>query len=162
MCGIDCNLCAWYMNEKGKRRAFILSLENDRVFCLIIWDFFLILKSFNPQHCVCYTSDNWIHSEHCFGEFGTSTTFDKSFGENFMEISPWWELVSTHIYTGWILEGKFPPWRRVVFCLLGLNYSHGTVGAAGRCYPELSSWPSQWGEKYSYHYKSFTLHSLSL
>lgn len=40
-----------------------------------------------------------MYSEYCFGEFGTFTTFDNRFGENLMELSPWWELASTHIHS---------------------------------------------------------------
>lgn len=153
------------MNSNRKKEIstrHFLSLKN----MVFLWPhkrldfFFSILKSFCPWHLVWDTSNVRRHSNY-FCEFGISTTFTNIFGKDLTRKSPWWELARTNtLWASW--KETLLPQRGVVFCLLNLNYSCGMVGVAGHYYPELLSWPSQWGEKYSYHYESFTLHSLSL
>lgn len=168
MCGIDCNLCAWYMNEKGKRNT---STEHSfylwKMIGFFVWSYeisfwFQSLLVHNTVFVISVIIGYILST--VLGNLVLLPLLTKVLERTSWKFLPVRTCLHTHTYTHTHTQGRsweenFHLQRRVVFCLLGLNCSHG---AAGHCYPELSSWPSQWGEKYSHHYKSFTLHSLSL
>lgn len=130
MCGINCNLCAWYMNEKGKRNTstehtFCL-WKTGGYFCLIMWEsIFLFNFKVFWFITVCLLSQWWLDSFWVlFWGVWYFYHFWNSFGENSVEVSPWWELASIHTQR-WVLGGEYPLWEKS--CLLLTQ-------------PELQSW----------------------